>query len=237
MEGVAPPQACVNAPQRYEVRAGYAFTVVGTRTGYEHPIKMQPDKTCVKDATAHRLQIGRIPLKAPPCDPTADPVTGRLPGGTFEPNPCSTTVANTDVQPNYVAGTSCVLDTEKPTVLVERQAPAIRFRNRGMTLNLVDPTYPGDSKTGCILDRAGGLVGVPTVFPSYSLQFRANAGFTPLALPISPAFPIKVVRGPTNSIWIVDEGDFISTSVAQPSTRGKVFRIEPHALAAINVME
>ena len=32
---------------------------------------------CVKDASASPLQIGRIPLRAPACDPTADPLTGR----------------------------------------------------------------------------------------------------------------------------------------------------------------
>ena len=33
-----PPQACVNARQRYELRAREAFTVIGTRSGYVHPI-------------------------------------------------------------------------------------------------------------------------------------------------------------------------------------------------------
>ncbi|MBX3160733.1 MAG: hypothetical protein KF773_32505 [Deltaproteobacteria bacterium] len=238
MEGVAPPQACVNGPQRYEVRSSYAFTVVGSRTGYQHSVVKGANNACVKNPTAHHLQVGRIPLKAPACDPDADPLTGfNNTTLTFEPNPCSTTVMNTDVQPNYVAGTTCVLDTNNPSSLVQRAAPGIRFRNRGMTLTMVDPTYPGDSKTGCILDRGGGLVGVPTVFPSYQLQFRQNAGFTPLVVPISPAFPVKVVRGPTNSMWVIDQGDFISTSLGVPSTRGKVFRVEPHALNAVNVVQ
>jgi hypothetical protein len=240
MEGIAPPQACVNAPQRYEVRAGYAFTVAGTRSGYAHST-IQQNGTCVKrsagDPAFHRFDVGRIPLKAPACPADADPVTGfsaTLNG--FEPNPCSTTVANTDVVPRYVPGSQCVLD-DPPTALAERQAPAIRFRNRSMTLTMVDPTYPGDSKTGCLLDRQGALTGVPTVFSNYQLAFTVNAGFVPVVVPVAPAFPVKVLRGPTNSVWIVDEGDFLSTSVAQSSTRGKVFRVEAHALGIINLMD
>ena len=44
MEGVIPPQSCVNAPQRYELRAHEAFTVVGTRSGYVHPIIADADR-------------------------------------------------------------------------------------------------------------------------------------------------------------------------------------------------
>jgi len=38
--------------------------------------------------------------------------------------------------------------------------------------------------------------------------------------------PVKVVHGPSESIWVIDNGDFISTSITQASTRGRVFRIE-----------
>ncbi len=51
------------------------------------------------------------------------------------------------------------------------------------------------------------------------------------------AMPVRVVRGPTQSIWVVDQGDFLSTSLSQPSTRGKVFRIEPHQLSLINILQ
>ncbi len=104
-----------------------------------------------------------------------------------------------------------------------------------MTLTIVDPTYPGDAK--CILDRAGTLGNIPHVFPGYQLAFRVIAGLAPVAIPVNPALPVRVVRGPTNSIWVVDEGDFLSTSLSQPSTRGKVFRVEPHSLALINLLE
>lgn len=237
MEGVLPPQACINAPQRYELRAGEAFAVIGSRSGYVHPLVADATDRCVKDPTEHRLTVGRFPLDPPPCDPAADPLTGALPAGGFEPNPCLATVKHTEQLPLYTPGT-CSLGSPS-SALVERDAQAIRFRNRGMTFHVVDPTYPGDQM--CITDRKGPggvpLVGVPHVYGGYNLTFRIVAGFQPLGVPVSPSFPVKVVRGPTQSIWVIDEGDFLSTSIAQPSTRGKVFRIEPHSLGLINVLE
>lgn len=236
MEGVTPPQACVNGPQKYELRAGNAFAVVGTRSGFVHPIIADANGQCIKDPNANRLQIGRIPLDAPPCDPTADPVTGKRADGTFDPNPCSVTITNSDAVPVYVDapnGNCALVDTEGD--IVERDAPAIRFRGPGMTFHIVDPFYPGDAK--CILDRQGGLGRVPLVFPGYQLAFRQNAGFTPFVLQIFPAFPVKVVRGPAQTLWVVDQGDFLSTSIAQPSTRGKVFLVGLHSPGGGIVLE
>jgi hypothetical protein len=72
----------------------------------------------------------------------------------------------------------------------------------------------------------------------FQIAFRITAGFSPLLVPaIQPAFPVKVVRGPTQSFWIIDEGDFLSTSISQASTRGKVFRVEGRALGIINVLD
>jgi hypothetical protein len=233
MEGVIPPQACVNAPQRYEMRASEAFAVLGTQTGFVHSTIADTNGKCFRNPAASPLLVGRIPLVAPACDPTADPISGKKPDGTFEPNPCSLTTATTDVSPLYLPGT-CTLDNPA-TELRERQAPAIRFRNLGMNLTIVDPYYPGDQT--CILDRLGGLGNIPHVFTGYQLAFHLIGGFSPIIAPITPSFPIKVVRGPTQSIWVMDEGDFLSTSISQPSTRGKVFRMEPHALGLVNLLQ
>ena len=62
MEGVVPPQACVNAPQRYELRAGEAFAVVGSVSGYVHPIiadaggelRRRPDRAARSRSAASR---------------------------------------------------------------------------------------------------------------------------------------------------------------------------------------
>ena len=233
MEGVIPPQSCVNGPQRYEMRVGEAFAVLGSRQGFIHPIIADAGGNCVRDPDANPFQIGRMPLSAPDCVAGADPRTGQLPGGGFEPNPCKTKVDETEFQLNYVAGT-CTLGSPDET-LVTRQADAIQLRNRALKLTVVDPTYQGDER--CVGDRAGTLVDVPLVVPGFQIAFRQTAGFTPLLLPITPSFPIKVVRGPTESIWVMDAGDFLSTSLSTPSTRGKVFRVESGSLGVVILLQ
>jgi hypothetical protein len=164
----------------------------------------------------------------------ADPRTGRKPNGTYDANPCKLTVDETEIQANFVAGTCELGDPER--FVTTRQATAIRFRNRSMQLTIVDPTYNGDLM--CHGDRMGTLTNVPLVMPGYQLAFRQTAGFTPLIVAgIAPALPIKVLRGPLNSYWVVDEGDFLSSSISQASTRGKIYRIESHALNIINLLE
>ena len=46
---------------------------------------------------------------------------------------------------------------------------------------------------------------------------------------------MKTIIGPTESVWVIDEGDFLSTSIVTPSTRGKVFRIEGQVITTINL--
>jgi hypothetical protein len=234
MEGVTPPQSCINAPQRYEMRAGEAFALVGSRSGYIHPWIADVNGSCVRDPSANPYQVARIPLRAPACDPTADPLTGALPGGGFEPNPCQLTTPETEYQLNY-EGETCTLGTPDESI-VTRDATALRLRHRGLTLTLVDPTYQGDLR--CNGDRGGSLVNVPLMSPGYQIAFRQALGFVPKFLKgISPSFPIKVTRGPGQSIWIIDQGDFLSTSITQASTRGKVYRVEAQALGTINLLE
>jgi hypothetical protein len=234
MEGVVPPQACVNAPQRYELRAGDAFAVVGSRQGFLHPIIAGAGDACVRDPDANPLLVGRLPLDPPPCDLTVDPRTNRRPDGTYGPNPCKQTVEETEFRLRYRPNT-CTLD-DPDEEIVMRDATGLRFRNRALNLTIVDPTFSGDLM--CHGDRMGSLMDIPIVMHGFQFAFRITAGFEPLRVPaIAPAFPVKVVRGPTESFWIIDEGDFLSTSISQASTRGKVFRVEGRALAIINVLD
>jgi hypothetical protein len=239
MESIVPPQSCVNAPQRFSVRAGDAFTVIGTTSGYVHPIVVNTAQAIDPSAEATscvprpelRTQIGRVPLKAPACDPTADPITGKLPSGLFEPNPCSLTADHAELVPVYAPTPAdpCVASTK---VIATRAAPAIQFRNRGMRWTLVDPWITPDRT--CVGDRAGLQAKVPIAFQGYQLTFRQIAGYLPLTLGIAPAFPIKVVQGPTNSFWVMDAGDNLDPNGV--STRGKVFRVETSALGVVNTL-
>ncbi len=237
VEGVIPPQACVNAPQRYDLRASEAFAMVGTLSGYVHSVIADPAGNCIQDPKAHPFQQARVPLIAPTCDPTADARTGKKPDGTYDANPCELTVAQTELEPQFTPGTC----NSTSNILAggpsapPRQADAIRLHGPGMTLTIVDPTYTGD--VACIGDRLGTLQHVPIVPDGYQLVFRQTAGYEGQFLAINPAYPIKVLRGPTESIWVMDEGDFLSGDPSVASTEGKVFRIETIALTIVNIVQ
>ena len=225
IEGVEPPQSCLNGPQRFDVRASEAFAIIGQRSGFIHPwIKnngvdaTKPPDACILDPKASPLQVGRIPLKAPPCT------------GSPAPNPCEDdTGTQGEIVPVYQMPPPA--DPKLPCVKVEdsvretRVAPAIKVSNPAMSFTLVDPTYPGDGR--CFLDRNGNLGRVPFAVTGYRIEFEQKAGYEPFQLQLfGLVTPVKVVHGPSESIWIIDDGDFISTSITQASTRGRVFRVE-----------
>ena len=230
VESVIPPLQCVTGAQRFEVRASDAFTVIGSVSGYIHPITEDPTThACVVDPNANPLLQGRVPLKATPCTDTG--VTA------IDPNPCETTLTQYDLEPQYVAGSSCVA-ANPSTALDMYQTSAIQFRNPAMTFNLVNPTYAGDKD--CVGDALGNPaigMNVPTAFPGMTLQFRQVDGLVPMRIALNATLPVQVTRGPQNSIWVVDEGDFLSSDTSLSSTQGKVFRFESIALGTINTLE
>jgi len=231
MEGIEPPQSCVNGPEKYEIEVGEAFAVEGALSGFHHSIIADASGNCIKDPNGSPFNIGRLPLHAPPCDPNANALGIGSDGVTVEPNPCETTVDQWENETTFVQGTC----TTQSTSLVDRQADAIVFRGPAFNMTLVDPTYPGDST--CIGDRGGNLGKIPLVPTGTQMSVRITGGFRPLFLAIQPALPGKVVRGPTNSIWVIDQGDFLSTSIDVASTSGKVYRVESVAIGVINVLE
>lgn len=265
MEGVEPPQVCLNGPQRYVVRAGEAFTVIGDQTGFVHPIIVSPTdgKSCVRDPQLDKdpLSLGRIPLTAPPCNPNADPFTGLIgTTGQFEANPCSETVNQFEYTLSYApcfdgappvcagnqappcpdgqaplcsngqppSGYGTCRNPSRPAQPATRMnVPAIKFRNRALTLTVVDPYR--SSADACIGRNPGNVpTNIPLVVPGYQIAFGVKAGFSPLTLTLlgQQVSPVKVVRGPSESIWVVDDGDFIGDGITQATTQGRVFRIE-----------
>jgi hypothetical protein len=235
IEGVIPPAECLPGVQRFQLRAGDALAVVGTRSGHIHPIvEDEATGACVVDPAAHPLQVGRIPLDPPPCPAGADDY------GVLSPNPCSLTIEHVDEEPAFgFDGQSCTGGDpsdpeENPLELVTRDAPAIRFKNGALTFHLVDPWYPGDLE--CRGDRAAGLM-LPTLRTGFSMQLEIQTGFVAKRLDVPAVFPINVVRGPEDSIWVIDEGDNIPDILDSSSTRGQVFRVEPMKLSAVNVVQ
>lgn len=226
VEGVIPPAACAEAVQRYRVHAGDAYAVIGDASGYLHPyIEDAATGACIVDPTASPLLTGRIPLTAPPC--TAGTLTDLL------PNPCSVTVEHTELVPDYT-GEACEVDNDNGN-LITRDAPAIRFRNPAMTFELVDPYYPGDAS--CREDRGGTLGQIPVSVSRHQLELTVAQGFFTQRANLPAVFPINVVRGPEQSIWVIDEGDNVPDATSSLSTRGQVFRIEPSNLNTINVVQ
>lgn len=227
VEGVIPPAACAEAVQRYQLRAGDAYAVVGSASGYLHPIIEGAGGACVVDAEASPLLIGRLPLTAPPC--TGDGITDVL------PNPCSTTVEHTELVPDYIdTAVSCEVDSDNGK-LITRDAPAIRFRNPAVTFDFVDPYYGGDAV--CREDRAGTLGMIPASTARHQLELSITSGFFTERANLPSVFPVNVVRGPEQSIWVIDEGDNVPDASSSLSTRGQVFRIEPSNLNIVNVVQ
>jgi hypothetical protein len=75
---------------------------------------------------------------------------------------------------------------------------------------------------------------------NYQLTFDQKAGYLPLALSpaqLVPALPVKVVRGPSDSVWIMDDGDVLAVTITQSSTKGQVYRVEMPSLTTVNVLQ
>jgi hypothetical protein len=200
--------------QRYQVRVGDAFAVVGERNGFLHNrIRADSGTGCIDNPVPNPLFTGRIPLRPPPC--TGDGLTA------FEPNPCSTTVEQIErFVPFEVDSDVCVAEAE---TLRTRSAAAVRFSNPVFTFHMVDTEATGDLE--CRGDRAGMLPPFSTVHPGYQFSMLIASGFLPMFLQmpqtVDPAFPISSVEGPDGLIWVLDQGDQSST------TKGQVIVFDP----------
>ncbi len=105
-----------------------------------------------------------------------------------------------------------------------RMTRAIRFQNRALRFHLVDPVTSGDAQ--CIGDLGGTLDPYRTVFPGYQLEFRVTGGLFPMFVNgLSVAYPIAVVAGPDDGLWVMDQGNVASA-------KGSVVRLNPAAAAA-----
>jgi hypothetical protein len=129
---------------------------------------------------------------------------------------------------------SCRVPTPSPTAPQPHEHPslAIKYRNRSMTMTIVDPYReaaqtclkrdPIDTRTQAPISS-----NIPLVVPGYQISFGVKAGYLPVTLALlGRVSPVKVVRGPSESIWVIDDGDVLAVGFNDVSTRGQVFRIE-----------
>jgi hypothetical protein len=233
MEGIEPPQACVNGPQRYDLRGSEAFVLIGVRSGYIHPfVKDAASDACIVDPNLkdpEKILLGRVPLRAPsgaewPTCEDVNPFTG------VQSNPCAGIVDQFDNQP--IVETNC--EATPPALAVQddshnfmtRHVPALTFRTPGMFLTLVEPVKACQLDTGDAQNPRAEVT-MPLAVTGYSVSFTQKASLSPSTLPLTgQVLPVKIVRGPTESMWVVDYGDVVSDGITQVSTKGRVFRVE-----------
>lgn len=165
------------AVQRYEVTAAFAYTVIGSETGYLHRRIVDPASgACMDDPTAGPLQVGRFHQTEPAC--TADEALTVV-----TPNPCALTLEE-----------PVVANSQAET----RTANGIRFRNLGVTFDFADVTLA--------LPEVDGATYSP-VSEGYWFTMELASGFTPLSMILTAAYVNRVVAAPDGSLSIVDSGN------------------------------
>ncbi len=219
VEAPIPDAVCVDGLQRYELRVGEAYAVLGSEQGFLHNIVADSGGMCVEDNTANPLNVSRIPLQPEPC--VGDGATDN------SPNPCLTQVPHAESVPNYSAGSDCEVDSTSGSELLERPGvSAVRFRNRSMQFHLVDPVTAGDGQ--CNGDRQGMNALFAAVHRGVSLSFRIVAGFVGEVAPGQAVYPKRLEKGPAGGMWILDQGDVFTSSTR---AEGQVLRFIPSNLS------
>lgn len=234
VEAPVPPAACVAPVQRYQVRVGGAYAVVGESSGFLHDRIVDPATgACIDDPTASPLAVGRVPVQPPPC--TGDGF------GDVAPNPCSTTVTHADeYQPYVFEGGQCLVATDgegKPIgrQLRTRELPAVRVALPGVRFHLVNLATSGDEN--CLQDDLSTRPPFGLGHASLQVRFDLVGGLVPMIIspPTAPTmvFPSTIEAAPDGSLWILDEGD------VSVSTQGRIIRVfpeqAPEAFAPISV--
>jgi hypothetical protein len=212
VEGLVPPAECTAGIERFELRVGDAFAVVGEQEGFLHGRLADPETgECIDDPDAHPLATGRIPLDVPGCE--SDAIDA------LSPNPCHTTIDTVEVHREFeVDGDECIGGDSVQRV---REAPAIRFRNPIFTFHLVDHETQGDLQ--CRGDRLGELPVHASTYAVPELTFQIVGGFVPMfaVSEENVTYARRIVRGPLGRMWVLDEGE------QSDALRGQVIVFDP----------
>ncbi len=212
-EGVLPPAQCVATLQRYQARVGEAFSLIGERSGFLHNRIVDPNTgECIDDPNGNPLNVGRVPLTAPPC--SGDGPTD------LTPNPCSETVSHAEQVTQYSDLQICTVPTDSSAEAIKpRDVPSIRVDLPGLRFHLVKPTTQGDER--CIGDAAGTRPAFSAAHGSFGIRWEITNGFVPFLVAPSVSLPAVLAPGPDRHLWLLDQGDQSS------SRQGQVFRLNP----------
>ncbi|HKA86398.1 MAG TPA: hypothetical protein VKE22_01995, partial [Haliangiales bacterium] len=205
--GPMPPPKCIERLQRYELRAGEAFTVVSSVAGYRNRAVVDPGtKACVVDPQKSPLLVARFGRNEPPCADT---------GGTaISPNPCTLPPAVIDPADctNVIGGFA------EPVALTSgvcyRPTHAVRIRTPGVSFDVVDLSLP--------LDGFPGVRYSPIQF-GYGFQVQVAGGGSPfIETAIQANLPSRLRRGLRGSLpWVIDSG----SSPVAGGTRGQIIQL------------
>ncbi|MBL4634792.1 MAG: hypothetical protein JKY56_13040, partial [Kofleriaceae bacterium] len=211
VEAPLPPAECVASIQRYQVRVGEAFAVLGADDGFLHSVVADElTGQCIADPNLNVLKVGRLPLRPATCDDDDDFSTG--------PNPCSTVVSHAEQYTPYVVENGVCEAQELAFRTID--VPAVRFSNPSMSFHVVNPETKGDLE--CAEDRAGTGPAFGTVYDGYQIVIEIGGGFSPKSVnSLQAALPTTMVTGPSGNIWVLDQGDINSF------TNGRIFRFNP----------
>jgi len=214
VEGAFVPAACYGPLQLYDVRAGNAYTVVGSVSGYVHDRVVGANGVC--ESTHEPLRVGRFHPNEPICDPLDD-------GDPNAVNPCSVELSEPI---GLVEGTTQTIG--------HRKSFGIRFRNLAFRIDFsdvfslhpqptqIDPAHPApsDPLTKDVLE-----VSLPLGF---TFVFEIGAGLIPradglISAPNPPSLlPARTRVGPDGAVWVLDSGD---SNTSAGVRRGEIIRL------------
>lgn len=176
--------SCVTPAQRYEYRAGDAFSVISSEDEYGSRERVDPGTgLCVPDPSLSPLVVNRFHRIEPPCTDLS--VTG------LGPNPCSIPDLTEPVP--SASGTS----------FDQRPAFGIRIRSVGITLDVTDIAIPLPNP-----ENLPELIGVrySPIGDDYQMSIAIAAGFSPAFAGLDAALPLRLKIGPDSTLWVIDSG-------------------------------
>jgi hypothetical protein len=197
--GPIPPPECVAALQRFEVRAGDAYTVWGSAEGFLAGRTVDElSGACIDDPLHTEVAVGRVRRAEPACVGTG--------AGDVTPNPCALTLDEPI--------------TDADGVISTRASLGVRVRLPGFTFDIADMQIP--------LSEDPSRHYSP-IYPGFYLSFSMVNGFTPFTTAnmftsdgygLLAVLPDRVRLAPDGSLWVVDAGDNASLG-----TKGQLIHV------------
>lgn len=176
--------SCVLPAQRYEYRAGDAFSVISSQDEYGSRERVDPGSgLCVPDTSLSPLVVNRFHRIEPPCTDLS--VTG------IAPNPCS------------IPDLTEPVPSASGTTFDQRPAFGIRIRSVGITLDVTDVAIPLLNPQN--LPELMGVRYSP-IGDDYQMSIAIAGGFSPAFAGLDAALPQRLKIGPDSTLWVIDSG-------------------------------